>query len=78
MARRSDEPEAEPLDIVEGVIERVDLELEALQEPASTCRIARLRPSRALAAPLNSAAIAINSGSDSSGAGSVRAGRVTL
>ena len=64
MARRSDEPEAEPLDIVEGVIERVDLELAGVAGAGVDLPDRQAAAQPALAAPLNLAAIAINSGSD--------------
>ena len=51
MTRRGHELEAETLEIVVSVAERVDSSSQPLQDPASTCRIESPRPSRASAPP---------------------------
>ena len=77
MARRGDETQAEPLEIVEGVVERVDLELAAiagagidLADGESCGRAAPWRRDRRLPA---SSASAVSSGA---GAASVTGRRI--
>ena len=51
MTRRGDEAQAEALEIVEGVVERVDLELAGIARAASTSRMARPRPASCATRP---------------------------